>query len=178
MKLFLVRHGQTNWNIRKIAQGRTDIPLNETGIAQAEELRDKIKDRKFDVCFTSPLIRAKQTAEILVNGKCPIIVDDLLMERSFGKFEGTSPSYEDWVMPWTFGYNNDELQMEPLEHLFTRTKKFLEKVKATYPDDARILVVSHGGTLKTMHYNIVGYDEHTNIIDVHFHNGDLYEYEI
>ena len=58
MRLFLVRHGQTDWNVSHKAQGQTDIPLNATGILQAEELREKLKDYQFDKCYVSPLKRA------------------------------------------------------------------------------------------------------------------------
>ena len=63
--LYIVRHGQTDWNVRQLRQGRTDIELNETGIEQAMELRDKLKSVKIDVCYASPLKRAMKTAQII-----------------------------------------------------------------------------------------------------------------
>lgn len=178
MKLYLVRHGQTDWNVRMVAQGRTDIPLNANGIAQAEALRDKTQGKTFDVCYSSPLVRAKKTAEIIVGDKCKIKTDELLIERSFGKYEGTTPP-DDWLKYWQFGYHDDGMEMEPLETVFARSKEFLEKLRKSHAPDAEILVVGHGGMLKTMHFNIVGYDKNTDIMDgVHFKNGEIYEYEI
>ena len=95
MKVYIVRHGQTDWNVQHKAQGRSDIPLNETGRRQAEELRDKIKDIKFDAVYASPLKRARETAEIATDGEYKIVFDDRLMERSFGDFEGKEIS--SWI---------------------------------------------------------------------------------
>ena len=75
MKLYLARHGQTDWNLEHKAQGQVDIPLNDTGIKQAEELKDKLKSYDFDICYCSPLKRAIQTAEIAVDGRTQIILD-------------------------------------------------------------------------------------------------------
>ena len=177
MKLYLVRHGQTDWNVAHLAQGRTDVPLNEIGIMQAKELRDKVRDMKFDACYSSPLERAMETAKIVVDGRCKIIKDNLLVERCFGDYEGRTPP-GDWLKYWSFGYNEDSAGMEPLEDVFERTKIFLDKLKKTHAPGDSILVVGHGGTLKTMHYNIVGYDDNTDLMETHFGNGEIWEYEI
>ncbi len=177
MKLYLVRHGQTDWNVQMLAQGRTDIPLNSTGIAQAEALRDRVKDYKFDICYCSPLVRAAKTAEIVVDGRCKIVPDKLLVERCFGKYEGTSPT-DDWLKYWHLDCNDDEMGMEPLTKVFERSKEFLKKIRKNHSSDASILVVGHGGMLKTLHYNIVGYEDDTDFMSMHFKNGDIWEYEI
>lgn len=177
MKLYLVRHGQTDWNVQMLAQGRTDIPLNSTGIAQAEALRDRVKDYKFDICYCSPLVRAAKTAEIVVDGRCKIVHDKLLVERCFGKYEGTSPT-DDWLKYWHLDCNDDVMGMEPLTKVFERSKEFLEKIRKNHSSDASILVVGHGGMLKTLHYNIVGYEDDTDFMSMHFKNGDIWEYEI
>lgn len=76
-----MRHGKTDWNAKHKLQGRTDIPLNEEGIQMAEQAKEKYKDVNFDICYCSPLVRAKQTAEIVLEGRnIPIVYDDRLME--------------------------------------------------------------------------------------------------
>ena len=95
MKIYIARHGQTDWNSQHKAQGRTDIPLNETGIKQAEALRDNIKNIKFTAVYASPLKRAAKTAEVATDNKYNIIFDDRLVERSFGDYEGKEIS--GWV---------------------------------------------------------------------------------
>ena len=92
--LYIMRHGKTDWNEQHKLQGRTDIPLNDDGIKMAEAAALKYKDVHFDICYCSPLKRAKKTAEILLAGRdIPIISDDRLVEMSFGKYEGVKSSF-------------------------------------------------------------------------------------
>ncbi|MBR3041256.1 MAG: histidine phosphatase family protein, partial [Eubacterium sp.] len=87
--LYIIRHGKTDWNNLHKIQGRTDVPLNEEGRAMAREAAVEYKNVHFDVCYCSPLIRAMETAEILLEGRdVPIITDDRLMEMCFGVYEG------------------------------------------------------------------------------------------
>lgn len=91
--LYIMRHGRTDWNERNKLQGRTDIPLNAAGRKMAEEAAAVYKNVPLDVCYCSPLARARQTAEIfLKNRNIPIITDDRLVEMSFGIYEGTEQS--------------------------------------------------------------------------------------
>ena len=69
MKLYLVRHGITDWNARKKIQGQVDIPLNETGRDLARKTAEGLKDVPFDLCMTSPLCRAKETARIILGSR-------------------------------------------------------------------------------------------------------------
>lgn len=89
-----MRHGKTDWNAKHKLQGRTDIPLNDEGREMAEKAREEYKDIHFDVCYCSPLIRAKETAEIVLQGRnIPLITDERLQEMSFGVYEGTENSF-------------------------------------------------------------------------------------
>ena len=177
MKIYLVRHGQTDWNLFHKAQGQTDIPLNETGRAQAKALAEKVKDYKFDICYASPLSRAKETAEIVTNGKCKIVFDENLKERNYGDLEGTDPrawTYDDYDVNLDSQLNH----VEPIKNVFVRSKKVLDRIKSENDDDANVLVVAHGTLLKTMHFNIVGYDENTDLRSFHLENSGFYEYDI
>ncbi len=80
-KLYIVRHGQTDWNVKKLLQGATDIELNGEGIKQAEELSKKLDLDKIDICFCSPLKRTRQTANILLGDKVKVIYDDMIVEK-------------------------------------------------------------------------------------------------
>lgn len=85
MKLYMIRHGQTEWNKEKRLQGRADIPLNAYGIQLAEETRDGLLGVRFDIAFTSPLKRAKKTAQILLEGQeVKLIEDERIIEIGFG----------------------------------------------------------------------------------------------
>src|SRR3989338_5919677 len=87
--IYLVRHGETEWNEKKIIQGHSDIPLNKKGELQAKELGQEFKGIHFDAVFSSNLIRAKRTAEIAVlEKKLAVVTTNALRERMFGRFEG------------------------------------------------------------------------------------------
>ncbi len=94
--VYLVRHGETQWNKIGRMQGHTDIPLNESGIAQAQDVRAILKGIHFDAVYTSDLTRAIETARILINNTNVTIhtLSDL-RERSFGTYEG-KPSEDTW----------------------------------------------------------------------------------
>ena len=95
MKIYLIRHGETDWNREGRLQGRTDIPLNQHGITQMERIGDYMADGgyRIDKIITSPLQRAGMSAEIIAfrigYEKSRIIVEPLFTERSFGDAEGT-----------------------------------------------------------------------------------------
>ena len=89
--IYVVRHGETEWNAINKVLGRTDIPLNDRGIEQAEEMARSLKDIKIDVFLCSPLSRARQTADA-ISGETgmPYKTDDRLIEHDFGIFEGVN----------------------------------------------------------------------------------------
>ena len=100
MDIYLIRHGETDWNKTKRLQGVTDIPLNAYGIELAEKTAEGLKDVPFDRIYTSPLIRAKKTAEI-IRGDRPVelVVTDGLKEISFGEYEGLCHEPEHYTIP-------------------------------------------------------------------------------
>ena len=89
MKLYCARHGKTHWNGLDRVQGRTDNPLNEEGIAQAEMLADACRDLGIDLIISSPMIRALTTAEAVAKTTgATLICDDRLIEQDYGIYEG------------------------------------------------------------------------------------------
>lgn len=88
---YFLRHGQTDWNKEERMQGRTDIPLNETGREQARAARDTLAGHSIDLLCASPLKRAYETAQIVNEHRhLPIITHDSLIERHYGSHEGTT----------------------------------------------------------------------------------------
>ena len=182
MKLYLVRHGETDWNVLDKKQGTTDVPLNEVGRKQAEKLREEIRDLEFDVCIASPLKRAYETAEIITGGRYKIMTDKRLVERSFGGFEGTlnkdweklSGGVDTWDRKLIFGGRG----METAKETLARARDFLDDIKKRYAGDAKILVVAHGSLLKALHFEILGYDDGTNFHTVYFGNAEMREYNL
>lgn len=176
-KLYIVRHGQTEWNAKGIIQGNSDIELNELGKRQAYELASKLDLSDIDICICSPLKRARQTADILVNNKIDIIYDESIVERGFGNYEGKSIEADFIYKQWNYELNDSSEGMESVKDSLLRAKKFLYKVKKEYPNK-NILIVSHACFIKVLHYNIEGYDENTDFLSFSPKNAELYVYNL
>jgi len=149
---YIIRHGKTDWNVRHKIQGRTDVPLNDEGREQAMRAKEEYRDVHFDVCYCSPLRRARETAEILLQGRdVPIYTDDRLKEMGFGVFEGVENCYEIPDCPLNVffqhpeDYKNPPGGAESMEDLFARTGQFLrEVVDPALREGKDVLVVGHG----------------------------------
>lgn len=182
MKLYLTRHGQTDWNLEMRAQGHEDIPLNDTGREQAKELREKIKDLKFDAIYSSPLQRAAETAKIATDGQMEILFDNRLLERSFGDFEGkVIKSWSELVE----GINIDDISLkeiegnvEPVESVLARIEDFIAYLKQKYNVNSKVLVVGHGAISKAFDWILPNHSEDDVYGATHLNNGEIKEYEI
>ena len=158
MKMYIIRHGQTPWNARKCLQGRSDVDLNENGIYLAELTGKALRDVTFDMAFTSPLIRAKHTAQCILAGrKVPIIEDERLIEISFGIYEGCCYAEENRQVPqqWIenfFHAPQDYVAApggESLDDVEKRTRNFMEDICSRKElQDKTILVSTHGCALR------------------------------
>lgn len=137
--IYFVRHGQTDWNFAKKLQGQVDIELNSKGIEQAYQTKEKLKSIKFDKIFCSPLKRTVQTCKIITNQKFEL--DERIMERSFGEFEGLVKSYEDF---WDLNKNQSFEKAESIADVEKGVFNFLDEVVSKYPTE-NILIVGHGG---------------------------------
>lgn len=143
----LFRHGQTDWNINFLLQGVTDIPMNATGIEQVRAAAKVINKQDWDMILTSPLGRARQTAEIIAEqlGFQDIHQQDLLIERSFGEAEGLA--YEQWKEKYA---NLDQIPGgESKSDLTRRSQLLLDTFVSSHPGK-RILAVSHGALIRTV----------------------------
>ena len=145
--LGLLRHGQTDWNINFLLQGVTDIPMNQTGIEQVKLAAQAIRAEDWDVVLTSPLSRARQTAEIIASqhGYNEIIEQELLIERSFGEAEGLS--HEQWRAKYS---NLDVIPGgESRTQLAERSMLLLETISQELAGK-RVLAVSHGALIRAL----------------------------
>jgi len=149
--IYLVRHGQTDWNVEKRLMGLTDIPLNESGILQAKLLGKETSQLKIDHIFSSNLLRAKETSEIInkfIN--VDISLDERLQELNYGIIEGRilkEISSECWNQ---FNLHPEQLGAESFESAYNRIKDFFKNlVKINL---LNVLIVTHGGTLRMIRY--------------------------
>ena len=145
MEILLVRHGQTEWNAQKKVMGRYDEPLNKEGLKQAEETRSSLLNTDIDLIICSPLLRAKQTAEIINKDRnIPIIYDDRIIERDFGELEGMKTEDFDFHGFWNYYKNEKYKRAENIQDFFKRINDFLEDISKKYADK-KVLIVAHGG---------------------------------
>ena len=147
--IYLIRHGQTDWNLNRKLQGQTDIPLNQNGRNQAEQVSEEVSKLKIDKIISSDLLRAKETAEI-INKKvgAKITYDKRIREINYGDHEGKYLKVlndEDCNM---FNYYPEKIHSETRKQVYDRVKSFLREIK----DDGNVLIVTHGGIMKMMLY--------------------------
>lgn len=144
MNIIVVRHGQTDWNLNNLVQGTTDIDLNDTGILQAYKTSENLSNLTFGYVYSSPLSRALKTANIICDNKnISITVDERLIERNYGDFEGTNISIKKY---WEYDLNLSDFNVESLENLYNRVFDFLEDLINCYgKQDVNILIVTHDG---------------------------------
>lgn len=158
--LYIVRHGQTDWNDQHRIQGHTDIPLNENGEIQAKELGIELENVNFDKAFSSDLLRAKRTAEIIAIEKdLEIETTHLLREVSYGSFEGNSSrdffeKFNKWLELSENEKNEHESaekfkEVESWDSVTSRLLTFLREVSIGFSGKT-ILIVSHGGVMHNL----------------------------
>lgn len=156
VQLILLRHGQTTWNQRKIVQGHDDgATLSDEGRAQVHHVLDVVRALRVDHVVSSDLRRAVQTAEIVAQELgLSRTVDPAIRERSLGVLEGGAVGdattsltgiEEQWVVDETARPEGGE----SLEELYRRTASFVDRAAHTYSGQ-RLLVVTHGGAIRTM----------------------------
>ena len=166
--LYIMRHGKTDWNLTHKLQGKTDIPLNEMGIKMAKEAGERYKDIHSDVCYCSPLVRARDTAKYVLEGRdVPVIIDERLSEMGFGIYEGTEEVFEKPECPVRVLFFNPEKYeakggAESLADLLKRTNEFLEEVAYPLVDQGKdVLILGHGA----MNSAIIGNVKHKDLKD-------------
>ncbi|MEC5425102.1 histidine phosphatase family protein [Virgibacillus sp. C22-A2] len=141
----LIRHGETDWNALGKLQGKTDIPLNNKGIQQAQACGDFLNAADYDVLISSPLKRAKRTAEIINDRlNLPFVEMTDFAERFFGDAEGLLLEERMSTYP-DKDYPNQEMR----EAFNTRVMTGLHKVHQKYPDKS-ILLVAHGAVINAV----------------------------
>jgi len=147
-----MRHGKTDWNVKHKLQGRTDISLNEEGRRMAEAAGKEYGTIHFDICYCSPLSRARETAEIVLKGRnIPILTDERLSEMSFGIYEGFENVLNAPDCPIHVLFTNPEKYKTPVENgesfeeLYARTGEFMKEIiEPALKQGKDILIVGHG----------------------------------
>lgn len=175
MKIYLVRHGQTDSNLTSI-YNYVNEDINETGIKQAEELSEKIKDIDYDVVFVSPLLRARHTAEIINVKNKEIIIDERLTERKHGSLEGKPTSITNREDYWYYYTETKYGTEERIPDLCKRVKEFLDELKEKEYD--KVLIVAHSGISKAFYVYFNGIPEDGKLLNLGLKNTEIKEYDL
>lgn len=154
MIIYVMRHGETAWNHSRRLQGQHGADLNEEGILLAEVTRDGMKDIPFDICYTSPLLRARHTAEIVIGDRnIPIVEEPRIMEIAFGEWEGKSCDLKHLEIPREnyLAFHDDPFGYVPpaggetIREVVTRCQDFLQElIRKESLRDKTVLVSTHG----------------------------------
>ncbi len=149
MKIYIARHGQTEWNKQDKICGLTDVELTDEGREQAKELAKSLKDTNIEVIIASPLKRAVETAGYISEAiNIPVITDERLIEQNFGIFEGTYRKGQDFLnnkRNFAYRYPGGESMMQVAQ----RTYSLLDEIRDKYAGKD-VLLVCHGGVARVM----------------------------
>lgn len=159
--IYLIRHGETEWNVQRRIQGHSDSPLTDAGVEQARQRAKSLAGVKFAAVYSSDLLRAKDTAEIFaLEHQLAVVTSDLLRERNHGRFEGktadefneelrdlleyrlTLPDDNQHLFSYYDGYESDD-------QVATRLISILRQIAVAYPGK-NVAVVSHSGSLRVL----------------------------
>lgn len=155
MKIFIVRHGQVNHNLLRL-YNREDEDLNETGLKQAEALKEIINNLDYDIIISSPLLRAKHTANIVNMKNKDIIIDNKLRERDPGSLSGQPLEITNREEYWNYYSTIKYGTSENIKLFFERIYKFLDELKGK--DYKSVLIIAHSGVSKAFdgYFNGIG----------------------
>ncbi len=155
MKLFLARHGQTGEQYKNRYVGSTDVPISESGFVQVGQLAERLSSHSISLCYCSPLLRCRQTAEVLKGQiNCDIVIEHGLAEVDFGRWELATfaeicerdpDKVDQWstnVLDFTFPDGENS------QNFYNRVLSQVEMIAGCGEDS--VLVVSHGGVIRAM----------------------------
>lgn len=177
MKIYVVRHGETNVNLENRINSINDDDLNETGILQAKEVGKKMTKIEYDFIIASPLIRTQHTAKLLNTKNKEIICDNRLIERNAGIFTKQlieNIDSDDW---WNLYPKKDYKDAETVKNVLNRVYDFLDEIKKLYKEK-NIILVTHGGTSKAISCYFKGIPEDGNLEAYSHNNCEIHEFDI
>ena len=149
MKIIVVRHGESTLNSKNLICGVTNARLSSVGYKQAIQLKQELKKYVIDYIYCSPLIRAKQTTNIISEGmNIPYIIDERIMERNYGDFEGKDCNNPKYIaLKWELGYKMPGKEGESIFHMIQRVYNFLDEIVCKHQKKT-VLVVCHCGVCR------------------------------
>ena len=171
MKITLVTNAATEQDYLDICLGRENISLCDDGRRQATKLKDKFKEKKFDYCYMSPLVRAVETAIILIGDRVLTIPDVRLISRDIGEYEGMPQKFYDLYKYCDLELNASDRGVEPIKDVFERCSEILSDIKERYKSK-NILIVSDKLSIKILKYLLCEKNNFNEFINLDI--GNLY----
>jgi len=176
MKIYVLRHGETNENITGIMQGNMETVLNEEGRKQAISVREKVKEANIDLVISSPRLRTLETAK-LAAPNIPIIQDDRLLSRNHGEFEGMKRHEINLKDYWNIKLNKQYEKAESVGEIFNRVSSLLNDISINYSDKT-VLLVTHSGITRVLYYYFNGFPDDGDLIKYESTNCSFEQYEL
>jgi 2,3-bisphosphoglycerate-dependent phosphoglycerate mutase len=166
MKIFLIRHAETDWNVSKVIQGQLNVDINKRGLEQCGICKGQVRRRQYDSIYTSDLLRAVHTATVVFGPNADIVRLSELNERCFGEYEGR-PEQEFFAVLQKLEHTPDALlQFRPLngESMFDmieRAQRAFKQIIEKHKDTDTIAILTHGGPIRAilMHVLNLSYSE-------------------
>lgn len=178
MKLYIIRHGQTDCNKNHRYNCRYDEDINETGVEQAKNAINTIKNLDIDLIICSPLTRTRHTSKIINVNNIPTIYDDRIIERDGGVL--TNTLIDDYFVKEYYNYYSTNIVegLETLPELFNRIHGFLDDIKIKYKGK-NILLVTHGAVAKAIQFYFQELPEDGMILNISGQkNCEIKEYDL
>lgn len=173
-RLTFIRHGETDWNIRGIVQGASNVPLNLNGMQQAYQKAPFFKQHSYTAAYSSPLVRARQTLDIILSENklsLPIQIDDRIVERRFGNIEGKHVNFIKSLV----SHGNLPYNYEHNELLEQRLKHFMNDMTFKHPGES-LIIVAHSHVLKAAQRSLSSQHE-KQPYNTPLHNLGVYVFE-
>ena len=158
----MVRHGETDWNHTKLAQGHAEVDLNDAGRAQAEAAAATLADERIDAVYSSDLARAVDTARPIADARgVPVVTDAAFREIDQGEWEGLHVDVikERWPELWgPARHSTARPGGEAPADVRTRALEGIRRIVESHPEGV-VVIVSHGGTIRWLSAEALGYDD-------------------
>lgn len=179
IRIYFVRHGETDYNKNELLTGKTDVDINDLGKVQAGVVAEKLKNEKIEIIYCSPLKRARHTAEIInKNHKRQLNIENRLIERDYGEFTGKERKLIDREVSWNYFLDATSFPtIESVQSIFSRVHEFLDEIKESQKDKT-VLIVAHSGVGRAIDCYFNGIPADGYLFDLGVKNASVNQYVI
>ncbi len=177
--IYIIRHGQTDDNANGVTSGRkNNIGINDVGNEQAKQMREKLRNIKFDAAFCSPLLRTRMTCDIVIAPHgIQYVIDEKLNEREFGEFNLLINEEYDRKSLWNYNLNKFYETCENVRDMYNRAVDFISMLQQNYKGK-NVLVVTHGGIGMMFNAYFNGLPEDGDLLKLVIKHNTIIQYDL